>query len=248
MTARPKVALVTGGTRGIGRAISLVLAGEGMRLLAPYARNRRAAEALEEEARERGLAIAGLRGDLSREEPFRRTVAAIRERAETVDVLVHATATGVHRPAQELTPKHLRFTFETNVVAAHALIRELLPRIPAGGRIVGLTSVGGRRALPTYGRGGRQQGWPRGPASPLGGGAGAPRHRRQPGVPGTVRTRALDAMPDTEARIADAERRTPSGRLTTCEEVAAVVVFLCGTAAQIVGQTIVIDGGKTLPG
>ena len=249
MTDRRKIAVVTGGSRGIGRAISLALAAAGMRVLAPYARNHRAATELEEEARGQGLEIAGLRGDLSKEETFRRTLDAIRERAETIDVLVHAAATGVHRPAEEITPKHLRFTLETNVVAAHALIRELLPMIPAGGRIVGLTSAGGVRALPTYAAVGASKGAlealfrhyavelaPRGIAVNL-------------VCPGTVRTEALNAMPDTEERIAEAERRTPTGRLTTCEEVARVVVFLCGeAAAQIVGQTIVVDGGKTVLG
>lgn len=63
-----------------------------------------------------------------------------------------------------------------------------------------------------------------------------------------MRTEALDAMPDTEQRIAAAERRTPTGRLTTCEEIARVVLFLCSdAAAQIVGQTLVVDGGRTLP-
>ncbi len=248
MTDRGKVAVVTGGTRGIGRAVSLALAGAGMRVLAPYARNRRAAEALEDEARERALTIVTLRGDLSKDEAFRRTVAAIRERAEAVDVLVHAAATGVHRPAEKLTPRHLRFTMETNVTAIHALIRELLPRIPEGGRIIGLTSAGGVRALPTYAAVGASKGalealfrhWaaelaPRGIAVNL-------------VSPGTVRTEALDAMPDTEKRIVIAEACTPTGRLTTPEEVAEVVLFLCGdAAAQIVGQTIVVDGGRSVP-
>lgn len=245
MTDRGKVAVVTGGTRGIGRAISLALAAEGMWVLAPYARNRRAAGALEEEAKERGLSIVGVRGDLSKEQAFRATVDAIRGCCDRVDVLVHAAATGVHRPAAEITPKHLRFTLETNVVAAHALIRELLPLIPAGGRIVGLTSAGGVRALPTYAAVGASKGaleallrhWavelaPRGIAVNL-------------VSPGTVRTEALAAMPDTEERIATAERRTPTERLATPEDVARVVLFLCGDeAAQIVGQTIVVDGGR----
>ncbi len=248
MTERVKVAVVTGGTRGIGRAISLALAGEGMRVLAPYARNRQAAEAFEEEARGSGLEVLGIRGDLSKPAAFDSTLAAIRERAETVDVLVHAAATGVHRPAEEITPKHLRFTFETNVFACHALIRELLPRIPAGGRIVGVTSAGGVRTYPTYAAVGGSKGalesllrhWavelaPRGIAVNL-------------VSPGTVRTEALDAMPDTDKRIAVAEERTPTGRLTTCEEIARVVLFLCSEdAAQIIGQTIVVDGGRILP-
>ena len=65
--------------------------------------------------------------------------------------------------------------------------------------------------------------------------------------PGTVMTDAVDAFPDRDARLKKSIDATPSGRLTTPEEVSNVVNFLCGpAAAQIIGQTIVIDGGKTL--
>jgi enoyl-[acyl-carrier protein] reductase III len=65
--------------------------------------------------------------------------------------------------------------------------------------------------------------------------------------PGMVVTGALDAFPDRDRRIQSAIAQTPTGRLTEPEEVAAVVMFLCSEAAsQIVGQTIVIDGGRAL--
>ncbi len=248
--ARPaRVCVVTGGTRGIGRAISLALAEEGSTVFALYARNRTAADGLAAEAAGRGLDVRCLRGDLTRDEALAASVEAIRAAAPAVHVVVHSAASGVHRPAFELTPRHLRFTFETNVVAIHALLRELLPRMPAGGRIVGLTSAGGVRTGPYYAAVGASKAAleslfrhyavelaPRGIAVNL-------------VSPGLVLTEATEVFPDRERRVAEAARQTPSGRLTTPEDVALLVRYLASDAAgQIVGQTFAIDGGKGLAG
>jgi enoyl-[acyl-carrier protein] reductase III len=117
----------------------------------------------------------------------------------------------------------------------------------SGDRIVGITSSGGVRVVPYYAAVGSSKGalesLLRHYASEL-----APNGISVNMVcPGTVLTDAVDAFPDRDARIKKSIDATPSGRLTTPEEVADVVKFLCGpAAAQIIGQTIVIDGGKTL--
>lgn len=243
-----RAVVVTGGTRGIGRAVSLALAADGGTVFALYARNRAAADELAAEAAARNLDVRCLRGDLTREEALAESAAAVLAAAPVVHGVVHAAASGVHRPAFELTPKHLRFTFETNVIAIHALLRELLPAIPAGGRIVGLTSAGSVRTGPFYAGVGSSkaalESLFRHYAVEL-----APRGITVNLVsPGLVLTGALDAFPDREERIQETERRTPTGRLTRPEEVAEVVRFLFGEgAAQITGQTFVIDGGKGLP-
>lgn len=67
-------------------------------------------------------------------------------------------------------------------------------------------------------------------------------------VPGAVATEAWASMPDSQARLAELANRSPLGRLVTAEEVAQAAHFLCSDAARsIIGQTLIVDGGASLP-
>lgn len=246
-TAVARTAVVTGGTRGIGRAVSLALAREGLHVYAIYARNREAAQALEHQAQAEGLTLRTLRADLGAPERVEAVVGQLRAAVTRVDVLVHSAASGVHRPVPEITPRHLSWTLNVNVLAFHHLLIELLPLMPSGARVVGLTSQGGVRTLHSYAAVGASKGAleslfryyarelaPRGIAVNM-------------VCPGLVLTEALDAFPEREQRVEQAATQTPTGRLTTPEDVAQSVLFLCGpSAAQIVGHILVIDGGRGL--
>ncbi|HLJ27408.1 MAG TPA: SDR family oxidoreductase [Candidatus Angelobacter sp.] len=243
-----KVALVTGGTRGIGLAISIALAGAGYRVYAVYARNRAAAQLLADHAKKSGLDIRCLRANLADEDGCALCVHTIKAETTHVDVIVHSAASGVHREVTKLTPKHIRWTFDINVVSIHTLLLELVPMMPAGGRIIGLTSFGATHVNSlTYGAVGSSKAAleslfrhyarelaPRGIAVNL-------------VSPGLVATTALDAFPDKEYQLETGLALTPTGRLTTPEDVAGVVLFACSeAAAQVVGQTIYVDGGRSL--
>jgi enoyl-[acyl-carrier protein] reductase III len=247
-----KIAVVTGGTRGIGRAVSIQLAREGARVLALFARDKAAAQDLMTAAQNEGLDIQTVRGDLTHDVKFAEVVTQIESLAASsngpqIDILVHCAASGVHRNAMELTLKHMNWTFDVNVFAIHRLIQALIDKMPRGSRIIGLTSSGGTRVIPYYAAVGASKGALeslfRHYAYEL-----APRGIAVNSVcPGLVLTDAIDAFPDTEQRTQKALQTTPTGRLTTPEDVAHVVQFLCHElSAQIVGQTLVIDGGKTL--
>jgi len=242
-----RTAIVTGGTRGIGRAVSMALARSGCTVYALYVRNHGAAQALRQEASDGGFRIHCIQADLTDDGHLRRAVDLINSETDCIDLLVHAAASGVHRPALELTAKHLLWTFDVNVVGIHRLIRAVAPTMHRGGAIVGLTSSGGSHALSCYAAVGASKGAlealfrhyaqelaPRGIAVNL-------------VCPGIVLTEALDAFPDRDRRIDSALSMTPSGRLTTPEDVAAAVLFACSEGArQIIGQTIVVDGGRRL--
>lgn len=244
-----KTAVVTGGTRGIGRAISLELASQGHRVFALYHRDRASAEDLLKAAREKGLEIECLRGDLTHPERFDTLKAELEARASRVDVLVHSAASGVHRGSMELSVKHLAWTLEINLLAAHRIVQGFIGKMTAGGRIVGITSPGATHVIPYYAAIGASKGALealfRHYAAEL-----APRGIAVNCVcPGLVLTAAVGAFPDGASRVERALGETPTGRLTTPEDVARVVAFLCGpSAAQIIGQTLVVDGGKSLRG
>jgi enoyl-[acyl-carrier protein] reductase III len=244
---RDKNAVVTGGTRGIGRAIALELAKCGASVYALYARDRKSAEAFEQEANRSGLKIKTVRGDLTRNETFQTSVDQVKEACETIDILVHAAASGVHKSALELTDRHMRWTFDINFFAVHKLTMELIGKMKKGGRIIGLTSSGGSRVIPHY--------------AAIGASKGAleslfrhyARELAGEGIivnlvcPGMVMTDAAKAFPEIGKRLALTLEYTPTGKLTTPEQVAALVRFLCSEeASQIVGQTLVLDGGKGL--
>jgi NAD(P)-dependent dehydrogenase (short-subunit alcohol dehydrogenase family) len=239
--------LVTGGTRGIGRAISLQLARAGATVIANYARNDQAAEMLRAAAAEESLALEVLRGDLT----LPKGLTAVQERlgqcGESIVSIVHCAATGVHRPFDQLTAKHWDWTMSLNARAFFELVRALLPVLRDGSAIVAVSSAGAVRAVPAYAAVGSSKGALEALARHLAVEL-APRGVRVNILsPGSVQTEAWDAFPDREQRLASALARAPIGRLVSVEEVASAAQFLCSSAARgIVGHTLVVDGGTRI--
>ncbi|MFN0305852.1 MAG: SDR family oxidoreductase [Burkholderiales bacterium] len=239
--------LVTGGTRGIGRAISLQLARAGANVIANYARNDSAATALVDEAKAEGLSIQALRADLTLAKGMADVAERLQQPAIGILSLVHCAATGVHKPIDQLTMRHWDWTMSLNVRSFFELVRLLLPGFRSGSAIVAVSSVGAVRAVPAYAAIGSSKGalesFARHLAAEL-----APKGIRVNVLsPGGVQTDAWDAFPDKDQRLIDTIRRTPLGRLVSVEEVAMAAQFLCSPASQgIVGQTLVIDGGARI--
>lgn len=236
--------LVTGGTRGIGRAISLRCARAGAAVVANYARNDEHAETLLALAQGESLKLDVLRADLT----LPKGIASVKERLEQVQgqtvSIVHCAATGVHRPFEQLTTRHWDWTMALNVRAFFELVQGLLPLLTDGSAIVPVSSAGAVRAVPAYTTVGSSkaalESLARHMASEL-----APRGVRVNILsPGSVQTDAWDAFPDKELRLAEAVKRSPLGRLVTLEEVALAAQFLCSPASRgMVGHTLVMDGG-----
>jgi len=112
-----KRVVVTGGTRGVGRAISLQFARAGAQVLANYVRDSKAADELQEVAAKEGITLETVRGDLTTEKGTNRLVEATVARFPSVTTFVHCAATGVHRPFPELTLRHFDWTYSLNVRA-----------------------------------------------------------------------------------------------------------------------------------
>jgi NAD(P)-dependent dehydrogenase (short-subunit alcohol dehydrogenase family) len=239
-----KTILVTGGTRGIGQAISLRFARAGATVIANYLRDEKAAENLKAIATDEGLAVKLCRADLTSERGLEQLDRSLQEQGPYLSGLVHCAATGIHRPIEELTERHFDFTFNLNVRAFFKLIKFLMARFSNGSSIVAVSSWGALRALPCYSLVGSSKGALEALARHLAVELAPRGIRVNILTAGAVLTDAWKAMPNGEARIAETIRRTPAGRLATAEEVAYGAQFLCSDAASgVIGQTLVLDNG-----
>jgi enoyl-[acyl-carrier protein] reductase III len=234
--------LVTGGSRGIGRAIALRFAREGAAKIAiGYLRNDKAAEETADELRAAGAEPVLVRGNVSSTRVLEE-VAAL----GPLDVLVHNAATGVVREALETEEKHWDWTLGANARALLALAKAAAPQMPSGSSIVGISSLGSQRVLPNYALIGVSkaalEALVRYLAVEL-----APRGIRVNAVSaGVVETGALEHFPNREDMLT-AGRTNPAGRLVEPEDVAAAVSFLCSPGAEMVrGHVLVVDGGFLL--
>jgi enoyl-[acyl-carrier protein] reductase III len=231
--------LIAGGTRGIGRAISLQFARSGARVVANHVRDERSAQSLKAEAEREGLALSICRADLTSAKGLAHLDEFLGVNLKFLSGLVFCAATGVHKTLEELNARHFDWTFALNVKAFFELVQLLLPKFRVPAAIVALSSQGARQVVPCYSLVGASKG-----ALHMAGELAPKRIRVNILSPGAIHTGAWQAMPDGEARLAAAAKRSPLGRLTTLDEAARAAQFLCSDAAEgIVGHTLVVDGG-----
>jgi enoyl-[acyl-carrier protein] reductase III len=242
MTFEGASVLVTGGSRGIGKAIALRFASLGAsRVAIGYMRGDRAAEETAAELTAAGAEPVLVRGNVTSQ----RVVDEVAGLGQ-LDVLVHSAATGVIRPALETEDKHWDWTMSANARALLSLARATAPSMPAGSSIVGISSLGSIRVLDNYVLVGASkaalEALVRYLAVEL-----APRGIRVNAVSaGVVETGALEHFPNRDAML-EMGARNPVGRIVTPEDVAACVTFLCSPEAEMVrGHTLVVDGGWSL--
>jgi enoyl-[acyl-carrier protein] reductase III len=243
MTLENGSVLVTGGTRGIGKAIALRLASEGAtRIALGYLRNDKAAEAAADEIRAAGAEPILVRGNVASE----KVVAEFASHGPYAAV-VHNAATGVIKPALETEDKHWDWTLNANARALLSLARACAPDMPNGSSIVAVSSLGAQRVLENYVLVGTSkaalESVVRYLAVEL-----SPRGIRVNAVSaGVVETEALDHFPNREQMLSAGRTRTPAGRLVEPEDVAGAVAFLCSPDADMLrGHTLIMDGGYSL--
>jgi enoyl-[acyl-carrier protein] reductase III len=234
--------LVTGGTRGIGLAIALRLVRDGAsRAVLGYMRNDDAAAESAAQIRAAGAEPVLVRGEVSKEQ----VVAELASHGP-YRVVVHNAATGVIRPALETTDHHWDWTLNANARALLALARATAPSMPAGSSIIGISSLGSQRVLENYVLVGTSKAALEAVVRYLGVEL-APAIRVNAVSGGVVDTGALEHFPNRDEMLRSVER-TPAGRLVEAADIAGAVSFLCsGDAAMVCGQTIVVDGGFSLP-
>jgi len=241
------VAVVTGASRGIGRAIAIRLATDGTDIVA-IARDVDAMRPLGEEIRGIGRDFLPLEADLT--DPAR-AAAVVEDSWEwrgQVDILVNAAGMLIRKPEAEITAREWDLTFALNLRAPFLLIQQIGGRMyeAGGGAIVSVASIAGERVTgapaPYQASKAALIQLTRFFAKRL-----APRVRVNAVGPGYVRTdlsQAWLAVPENEAWV---KSRTPMGRIATPEEVAGPVAFLASNeAAYITGQHLLVDGGWSI--
>ena len=242
-----KSAVVTGGSRGIGRAIVLRLARQGADVCFSYRANAAAASETAAEVERLGREALAVEADVSRLEPAQSLVTAALERFGKVDILVNNAGVTRDDLIMRMTPEAWREVLETNLFGAFWMTKAVTrPMLKArGGRIVNITSVSGQAGQTG------QANYSSAKAGLIGLTKASARELASRGItvnavaPGFVLTELTKDLP--EALQAQITERTPLGRFGTTEEIADAVAFLVSDeAGYITGQVLAVDGGLVM--
>ena len=145
-----KVAFISGGSRGIGRATALKLARAGCDVAILYYNSHEEADVVCGLIRGMGRRALAVQADVSNPGSVEEAFVEFKKEFDRVDFVISNAALGVLKPAMEMTLKHFRRCMETNALALNTLAQNAVPMMTDGGSIVGLSSLGSERAIPNY--------------------------------------------------------------------------------------------------
>ncbi len=245
-----QVALVTGASRGIGRACAERLAACGADVAVNFLNSRDQAAEVVRAVQSLGRHAVAVRADVSDPDDVRALVDFVGERFERLDIVVSNAAAGGFRPLLELSPANWEATLRSNAAPLIWLMQSAAPLLTRQSRssVIAISSHGSTWAVPNYGAIGaskaslealvRQFAYELGPQG----------INFNAVMPGIVDTAAIRTMPGVEAMLnAVKERLLIRGDNITPRDVAGIVAFLASEQAKYIqGQTIIADGGVSL--
>jgi enoyl-[acyl-carrier protein] reductase III len=247
MSLEGKLALVTGGGRGIGRAIALKLASQGANIVVDFFRHRESAEQTARDVEALGVKAEVIRANVGDAAKIDELFDMIGNKFGRLDILINNAASGVGRPLADIDVKAWEWTMDINVRACLLCAQRAAKLMEGrGGKIVSMSSLGSRFVLPNYTVVGVSkaalEALTRYLAIEL-----APRGICVNAVAASaVETEALKFY-FKEGLVKDSRQVTPAGRMVIPEDVANVVAFLCSEEAFMIrGQTIIVDGGTSV--
>jgi len=241
-----KVALVTGATRGIGKAIALEMARSGAKV-AVCSRKAEACDAVRAEFEKEGLEVLSQPCNVSRKEDLKAIVDATLKRWGRIDIAVaNAAANPYYGPLAEIPDEVFDKIFANNVKSVLWLANLTIPGMAerGGGSFISIGSIGGLRANTVIGAYGISKAADHHLVRNLAAEWGPKNVRVNAIAPGLIKTDFARALWEDDKRRAEREARTPLRRLGEPREIGGIAVFLASEAASFVtGQTIIADGG-----
>ncbi len=246
---KDQIALVTGASRGIGRAIALRLADMGAHLVVNYVRNEEAAKEVVNLINQKGVKALAVQANVGDHKAIDELVKSTVLEFGGIDIVVHSAALGAFKPVHLLKMNQWELSLDVNAKAFYLLAQKTIPVMEqrGGGSIIGISSLGSHRIIPNYGAIGVSKAALETLVKYLAFEL-APKNIRVNCISGgLVDTDALKFFPGYDAFKEEVVKRTPAGRIGQPDDLAKVVGFLASPdAAWIVGQTLVADGGLSL--
>ena len=239
---------ISGGTRWIGRAITLFQSREGVTIFLNYLRDDESALKVKKEAESKGATVHLLPGNVGDPESVQNIFKEMGEKTKRLDVLIHSAALGVFKPVSQLRVKDWDISLDVNAKALLTLTQGALPLMkPHGGKIVAISSLGSGRFTPNYGAIGISKAALEILVKYLAVELASHKIHVNAVSGGLIDTDSLKMFPQSDEMKKEFLKRTPGGRLGNPEDIAKVVSFLLSPEADwIYGQTIIADGGYSL--
>ena len=243
-----RTALVTGSSRGIGRACALRLAQAGADIVVNYITSQSAATSVAEEIRGLGRRVATVKADVGEDEDIEALMEFVGERFGRLDILVSNAATGGFRELMDARRGHLEAAMNTNALALVSLTqsaRPLLERAPKRAKVIALSSHGAHKALGAYGLIGASKAALENLMRQLALELGPSGINFNVVLAGLVETDSTRHLPGAEEMFAAVQQRMLVGeRRLLAEDVADAVLYLASPLSDLIqGQTLVVDGG-----
>lgn len=244
-----KVALITGGARGIGKATALKLAKSGADIAIVYYNSSDEANVLAKEIEALGRKAITIQANVADHQSVKDMFVAFRQHFNRLDFLISNAASGVLKPAMKMSTKHWRWCMETNALALNHLVSEGRELMQAGGRVIALSSLGAQRAIPNYAFIGASKAALEALVRSLS------LEMAELGVTvntvsaGVVDTDALKHFPNREQLLQEYQAHALSDRALTPADVANTVYLLCLPEADMIrGHTLFVDAGYSVVG
>ncbi|MDQ6596220.1 enoyl-[acyl-carrier-protein] reductase FabL [Bacillus salipaludis] len=244
-----KVALITGSSRGIGKATALRLAKEGYDIVINYARSKSGALETAEQIEALGRKVLVIKANVGDVNKVKDMFAQIDQEFGRLDIFVNNAASGVQRPLMELEESHWDWTLNINSKALLFCAQEAakLMEKNGGGKIVSISSLGSIRYLKNYTVVGVSKAALEALTRYLAVELSSKNIVVNAVSGGAVDTEALKHFPNREELLQEAKDKTPAGRMVEIDDMVNTVMFLLSDASSMIrGQTIIVDGGISL--